>query len=63
MLSGDTFRPGSIQTVSDPSPSSPATAFDNFMESEKVKEGPVLDPGQDYSKGRKNDYPSVTNDE
>ncbi len=41
MLSGDTFRPGSIQTVSDPS--SPATVRDNFMESEKVKEGPVLD--------------------
>ncbi len=61
MLLGETFRPGSIETVSDPS--SPATRRDNSMESETVKEGPVLDPGQDYSKGRKNDYPSVTNDE
>ncbi|XP_064382526.1 uncharacterized protein LOC135331333 isoform X2 [Halichondria panicea] len=61
VLSGETFRPGSIETVSDPS--SPATRRDNSMESETVKEGPVLDPGQDYSKGRKNDYPSVTNDD
>ena len=30
---------------------------------EVVREGPVLESGEDLSKGRKTDYPTITNDE
>lgn len=34
-----------------------------YPQREKIIEGPALDAGEDYSVGRKNDYPTETNDE
>ncbi len=62
VLSGDTFRPGTLETLSDPTPPTTEPVSHSGGE-EVVREGPLLELGEDYSKGRKDDYPTVTNDE
>ena len=62
VLSKDTFRPGTIETLSDPIPSI-KEHISHPVDGEVLREGPLLESGEDYSKGRKDDYPTVTNDE
>ncbi|XP_064399867.1 uncharacterized protein LOC135346235 [Halichondria panicea] len=59
VLSGEKFKPGSIETLSDPTP--PVAKVD-YPVSEDMMRGPVLEPGVDHSLGRRNNYTTHKND-
>lgn len=59
-LDGEKVKLGEIKCLSDPRPKIPEVAYSI---PEGNKSGPELEIGEDFSKGRKTDYPTKTNDD